>query len=213
MIQTSLNHNSGFGLTEALVSVFIFGLVLLSISSFNTLTFGNLGLENKISASVREARNAINLLSTELRMSSTMSPYIPGNSPALVDCADFIEASNNMIKFLVVHDDYTATNGIQPYYVGYLYDSDSKTLLRGEIPAPTTTTCSIPAGDPTSQQHAKIVAQRVSPTDIDDNGVIEPIFHFSDGVLNINLEVAAFGPGILFRAQKISTRVYTRSSG
>ena len=213
MIISGQKNERGFGLTEVLVSVFIFGIAWLSISSFNSLTFGNLGIENKISASVREARNAVNLLSTELRMSSTISPYIPGNSTSLVDCTDFIEASSTAIKFLVVHDDYAAPNGIQPYYVGYSYDPNSKILLRGEVPAPITTTCSIPAEDPTSAQYAKTIAQRVAQTDINEDGIIEPIFHFSDGVLTVNLEVEATGPSRLFREQKISTRIFTRSSG
>ncbi len=206
-------NQKGFGVTELLISVFIFGLALLATSSFTSLTFGNLGIENRMSSSIREVRNAINLLSAELRMSSNISPYIPGNSPNLADCSDFIETTTTSIKFLVVHDDYSANNGMQPYYVGYSYNPANNTLMRGEIPAPTTTTCSIPAGDPTSTQYAKTIAQRVFQTDIDDDGTIEPVFNFNNGILTVNLGIEAHGAARLFRQQNISTKIFTRSTG
>jgi len=79
-------NQKGFGITELLVSVMIFSLVLLSISAFSNITLVNLGTENQMSSAARELRTAMNLLSSELRMGASVSPYLPGNTPATVNC-------------------------------------------------------------------------------------------------------------------------------
>ena len=116
-----------------------------------------------------------------------------------------------MISFLVVHDDPSATDGIQPYHVGYVYDSGTHQLRRGEIPGPTTRSCTFPGGDPTSAEVAKVIADHVYPRDVNGDGLAEPIFSYANGILNINLSVEAPGPKGFERNQGISTRIYTRS--
>lgn len=206
-----LKNQKGLGLVEVLVSIFIFSIAIVSIAAFNKLTFGNLGAENRISSSMRELKNAVGLLSAELRMSASISPYLPGNLPATVNCLSTIQASSNSISFLVVHDDSTASDGIQPYHVGYIYDSTTHQLRRGEIPGTTTRSCSFPGGDPTSAQTAKVIADHVYPRDVNGDGVAEPIFTYANGRLDINLSVEAPGPKGFERNQGISTRIFTRS--
>jgi hypothetical protein len=208
---SSLRSQKGIGLVEVLVSIFIFSIAIVSIAAFNRLTFGNLGAENRISSSMRELKNAVGLLSAELRMSASISPYLPGNLPAVVNCLTSIQSSNNSISFLVVHDDSAADDGIQPYHVGYTYNSDTHQLLRGEIPGITTRSCLFPGGDPTSSQIAKVIADRVYPRDINGDGIAEPIFSYANGILDINLSVEAPGPKGFERNQGVSTRIYTRS--
>jgi hypothetical protein len=160
---------------------------------------------------MRELKNAVGLLSAELRMSASISPYLPGNLPATVNCLSSIQASNNSISFLVVHDDSTAADGIQPYHVGYAYDPTTNQLRRGEIPGVTTRSCTFPGGDPTSTQIAKVIADNVYPRDVNGDGITEPIFSYTNGILDINLSVEAPGPKGFERNQGISTRIYTRS--
>jgi|GEM_PF-2759780 len=207
-----LQKESGFGLPEILVSIFIFGIVLVTVGSFNRLTFGTLGVENRISSSMKELRNAVTLLSTELRMSSSISPYIPGNSPALANCLSNIDASATTVRFMVVHDDSSASNGIQPYYVGYSYNPATRQLLRGEIPGTSTANCSLPNGDPTAQSVAKVIADNVYPWDSNQDGTSEPIFYYSNGTLEVNLSITASGPKGFKRRQGLSTLIYTRSA-
>lgn len=206
------DYESGFGVAELLVSTVIFSIILLGMVSYSNLTFSNLGLENRASSSARELRNAISLLSSELRMSSSVSPYLPGDNPDDVTCSSQITATSNSIRFLVVHDDSSAPSGIQPYYVGYIYDVNSKQLLRGEIPGTTTTNCSLPVENPLSPDYARVVADRVSPFDQNGDGITEPPFYFANGTLTINLSIEVDGQNGAKRSQGISTRIYARNS-
>lgn len=206
------NCESGFGLPEILVSIFIFGIVLVTVGSFNRMTFGTLGVENRISSSMKELRNAVALLSTELRMSSSISPYLPGNSPDISSCLDNIDASSTSVRFMVVHDDSSASNGIQPYYVGYSYNPSTRQLLRGEIPASSSSNCDLPSGDPTAQGTAKVIADNVHPWDGNEDGSLEPIFYLSNGTLEVNLSITASGPKGFGRRQGLRTLIYTRSA-
>lgn len=210
--QVSSKQEAGFGLPEILVSIFIFGIILITVGSFNRMTFGTLGVESRISSSMKELRNAVTLLSTELRMSSSISPYIPGNSPAIANCLNNVDASALSVRFMVVHDDSSAANGIQPYYVGYAYNPATRQLLRGEIPGNTTSNCSVPNGDPTASNVAKVIADHVYPWDSNEDGVLEPIFYYSNGILQVNLAITASGPKGFDRRQGIRTLIYTRSS-
>lgn len=215
MITTLRNiseEDKGFGVAELLVSVTIFGIALLAIGSFTNLTFANLGAENRASSSMRELRSAISLMSAELRMSSNISPYLPGDTPASVNCTAQITADATNIRFLVVHDDASVAGGIQPYYVGYTYDAVNRRLLRGEIPGVTITGCGLPAGDPTTITYARVVADRVFPWDADGNGADDPVFAYSAGILTVNLSVQVTGAQNAARFQGLSTKIFARSS-
>lgn len=207
-----VSNCKGFGVAELLVSVMIFGIAILAIASFTNLTFANLGAENRASSSMRELRSAIALMSAELRMSSNVSPYLPGNTPSSVNCTAQISATATSIKFLVVHDDSAAAGGIQPYYVGYTYDAATRQLRRGEIPGVSITGCGLPAGDPVSGSYARVVADRLFPWDADKNGVADPVFSYSGGVLTVNLAVQAEGAQNFDRSQGLSTKIFARTT-
>jgi len=206
-----VKQKTGFGITELLVSLFIFSFVMLSLSSFSNLTFANLGVENRASAAARELKNAMELLSSELRMSSAVSPYLPGDIPATVNCSSQIVATATSIKFLVVHDDSDGDSGIQPYYVGYVYDPAKQQLLRGEIAKLSSTNCTLPAGDPTSSNYARVIADRVYQWDSNKDGSDEPIFQYSSKVLTVNILTKATGSNGTKIDQGITTKIFTRS--
>ena len=201
----------GATVSELLVSVLVFGLVSTSIASYATNIFTSLGLENRASASSRELRNAISLLSSELRMGASVSPYLPGEDPSLVHCQSQTIATGTTIRFLVVHDDPSVIPGIQPYYVGYSYNSSTNQLYRGEVPGVTVTSCALPTEDPLSESYARVVAERVYPYDSNGDGIAEPIFAYNSGTLTINLAVEVEAPNGESRTQGISTRIYTRT--
>jgi len=204
-------NQKGFGITELLVSVMIFSLVLLSISAFSNITLVNLGTENQMSSAARELRTAMNLLSSELRMGASVSPYLPGNTPATVNCLAQIVATSTTIKFLVVHDDNSVSPGIQPYYVGYSYDSINKQLLRGEVAALSTTSCGLPGPDPLSIIYSRVLADKVTTYDSNGDGLLEPVFALSNGMLTVNLAVDIKGANKSTRSQGIKTTIFTRT--
>ncbi len=212
MCCNKIQNEQGVGVAELLVGVFIFSIIILAISSFANLTFTNLGLENRASASSRELRNALALMSSELRMGSSVSPYLPGDDPAIINCLSQISTSSTSIRFLVIHDDISATSGIQPYYVGYSYDATKKQLLRGEIPGISITNCALPPGDPLSSAYARVVADRVYTYDNNGDGADESVFSYANGTLNVNLAVRVAAQNGTQRTQGVTTRIFTRNS-
>ena len=172
-----LRQEHGFTLAEMLVSLGMFAVLGMSFISFSTSALHTLSSEDRAALATQELRSAEQLMSSEYRMSSSISPYIVGTTSSVVTCTSALAVTATTVKFLVVQDETaTSTSGIQPYYVGYKYDSATKQLLRGEIPGTSITNCTPPAGDPTSSTYAKVVAENVVQIDADGNGSIDSPF-------------------------------------
>ena len=199
----------GFTLVEMLVGLTMFSVFSLGLVAYMGSTFQRTNLENRTAIAAQELYNAIELMSNELRMSSVVSPYLPGIDATLVDCSAALSVTNNSVKFLVVHDS-TATRGLSAYYVGYTYDASTNELLRGEIAKTSTTDCTLPGGDPTSSSIAKTIASRVVLLDRDSNGSDDPVFVLSGTGVSVNLAVEYESPSGEKVTQDVSTTVRMR---
>jgi len=201
-------------MVELLVAMFLFGVFGLSAVSLASSAFRDLGIESNLNLAALELNRALGLLSSELRMSSTLSPYLPGNNAALSDCSSAVAVTATTIKFFVVEDDPGAstTSGVQAYYVGYKYDSASQQLLRGEISVNSLTNCAVPATDPTTSAYAKPLAGRVVPVDTNSDGVAEAAFVRTGSTIAVNLGVSARGAAQLSKLQKLPTQAFSRVS-
>lgn len=207
----SHRHQKGFTLTELLVSLSLFGVVGMSISSFMVDTMRRTSLESKMSRSTQEAQNAIQLATAELRLSSQISPYLPGTNVALSTCASAMTVDSTEIRFIVAHDAASGTNGLSRYYVGYRYDATTKQLIRGEIATASATTCS-GSGNPTDASNGAVVASNIVRIDADGNGTIDPIFSRAGDLVTINLGVEVKVNSKLTATQSLSTEVLLRSN-
>lgn len=163
------------------------GVVGLMITSGLNKTFSRLGLESRAAVASMELENVLQLLNTELRMGAAVSPYLPGNNPTTTVCGSQITVTPTTVRFLVSHDEDGVSSGRRIYYVGYSYDAATKTLYRGQIASTSTTTCTLPAGDPTSSSVAFPIATNVVTVDGDGNGTVDPVFAYSSGLLTFNL--------------------------
>lgn len=186
-----MRSHRGFTLVELMVSLGLFGIIALAMTSFTSQALQTVGVESRVSLASLEAKNAVAILGSELRMSSSVSPYIPGNVPSLTKCSGSVSVTSTTLKFLVTQDDESAVaaSGIRSYYVGYKYDSATGKLLRGEIQGSSTTSCTLPVGDPTSATYAKPLADRVVQIDADNDGTLDPLFSLSGEVLTISIGV------------------------
>ena len=207
-----MSSQRGFTIVELMVAMLLFSIIGMGLVVFTTHALQGLGAESRVSISALELKNAIGLLSSELKMSSAISPYLPGSDVSLTNCAGAVTVTPTTVTFLISEDDSTATStsGIRPYFVGYSYDSAAKQLLRGEIQAPGILNCTLPSGSPTSATYAKPLAERVTQIDIDGNGTLEPIFSLSGDILSINLGVEVAGPSGSAITQRFSTKAYMR---
>lgn len=203
---------AGFTLIELLVSVSIFGIIGVGIISYIVETYRRLGLEVRAAVASQELNSAVQLLSSEVRMGASISPYITGIDPSLVNCSGAIAATADTLRFLVVHDDATSASGISAYYVGYLYDPATKILYRGEVPAPSVTACTLPAGDPLANGTRQVLATRVVRVDTTGDGAVEQIFNLSSPTLALNIGIEVDGPGGTSITQRVSNTIFTRAS-
>jgi len=203
----------GFSLAELLVALLIFGVVGMAAVSICGSALRDLGTESRMTMKSLQLNQALGLLSNELRMSSNLSPYLPGNNASLSNCAASVAVTATTMKFFVVEDDSTATttSGIKPYYVGYKYDASAKQLLRGEIPVDSLISCVVP-GDPTSATYAKPLANHVVAIDSDDNGTVDPAFAKSGAMFTVSLGVSASVANQGTKQQKLPTKVFERIS-
>ena len=102
--------------------------------------------------------------------------------------------TSTKLKFLTVQDETApSTSGVQPYYVGYWYDSATKRLLRGEIAGTTISNCTLPVGDPTTSAIAQVLVENVVPIDGNLDGTIDPVFSTSGNSVLVNLGVQTTG--------------------
>lgn len=191
-MKTGTTKQKGFTLPELLVGVTLFGVVGLGLLNFVNDALRSLSVESRAALAALELNNTMGLISSELRMSSSVSPYLVGNDETVVTCSNALAISSTSIRFLVVEDDpSSATSGLQPYYVGYIYNSATKELRRGEIAGTTVTNCTLPAGNPTSNSISQLLAENIVPVDINDDGTDEPLFNYdaTTGTLTLTLGV------------------------
>ncbi len=212
----AFNHGeaSGFTLLELLVAMALFSLIGLSVLTLSSSVLHDMGTESRMVSESMELSRALGLLSSELRMSSSLSPYLPGTNSALYKCSGTVLISSYTVKFFVVEEDPTAllTSGIKAYYVGYRYDPINKTLLRGEIALNSIYSCTVPATDPTSSTYAKTLATHVTAIDTNGDGIAETAFAKSGNMLSVNLGVQVNGAGGISKLQKLQTKVFERIS-
>lgn len=212
-MKARIAKQSGFTLAELLVSLSIFSLLGMSFVTFSTSALQRLSVENRISSASQELMNGLELLSSELRMSSSVSPYLVGTTATVVTCGSALSVTTTKVKFLVVQDENVASTwGLQPYYVGYYYNSATKQLLRGEIAGASITNCTLPAGDPTGVTYAKVLAENVVQIDADGNGTLDPVFSTSGNSIVVNLGVQITGVKNTVVTQKMPTTIYRRVS-
>lgn len=204
-------NQKGFTITELLVSLSLFGIVGMSVSSFMIDTLRRTSLETRMSQATQEAQNAIQLMTAELRLSSQISPYLPGTNVALSTCSSSLTVDSTNVKFIVAHDVSTGTNGLSRYYVGYRYDATLKQLIRGEIATATDTTCT-GSGNPTDSSNGAVIASNIVPVDADGNGTVDDVFSKSGDLVTINLGVEVNVNSKLKATQTLSTEVLLRSN-
>ncbi len=206
------NLQNGFTLMELMVGLAIFGVVGLSLVAFSSMALRTMGIESRSAIATEELRNALTLMSTELRMSSSLSPYIVGTTASAVNCSSAFALTATTLKFLVVQDEAAAaTAGIQPYYVGYRYDPATRRLLRGEIAGATILSCVPPTGDPTNITTAQVLAENVWPIDSDGNGVLESVFVANGNSVGVNLGIQINGGGGRSISQAMPISIFRRS--
>jgi prepilin-type N-terminal cleavage/methylation domain-containing protein len=202
----------GFTVTELLVSLTLFGIVGGGISSFMIDTLRRTSLENRISKATQEAQNAIQLLTSEIRLSNQISPYLPGTDVSLTTCSSAFTVNSTSISFLVAHDATSGSNGLARYLVGYRYDSNLKQIIRGTLASSSATTCSVPSGDPTDASNGMVVASNIVQVDADGNGSLDPIFSKSGDLVTVTLGARVTINSSLSTTQNLSSEILLRSN-
>jgi prepilin-type N-terminal cleavage/methylation domain-containing protein len=201
----------GFTLVELLVGLAIFSTLSLGVVTVLSQIFGRLAAETRAASAAAEMANIGNLLGTELRLGAAVSPYLPGTNTALSVCSSAVSVTSTTLRFLLVHDDATATNGRRVLYVGYQYNSGTGQLLRGAVQAPSIMGCTLPAADPLAAGTAFVILDNVTQIDGDGNGSIDPVFALSTSVLTFNLGVTIPQRDGSNIRQKYSTKFLMRS--
>jgi hypothetical protein len=196
-----------------LVSIVLFSVAGLSMVSVATSSLRTMTAESKSSLAGLQLRNALDLLSSELRASSAISPYLTGYDPTAVNCRGQVSVSSTSVRFLVVEDDSTATttSGIKPYYVGYSFNAATGELLRGEIAASSVTSCSVPAGNPSAAPTARLLAKNVVRVDNDGNGSLDSPFSISGDTLTVSLGIETDPHGDRAVNQDFTTKILLRT--
>jgi len=202
----------GTTLMEMLVSMAMFSVVGVGLVGVSTSALRDLSLESRTTLETFELKRGLELLSTELRMSSMLSPYLPGTVETAANCSSAVAVTARTIRFFVAVDEpnATGTGGLRPYYVGYRYDPTTRQLLRGEIAAASLFSCDASIGDPTSASVARPVATDVIELDSNGDGTAENAFTFANGELTVNLGARITGAGSRVKQRPFSTRVYGR---
>lgn len=207
-----LTNRSGFTLPEVLVGIFLLSIVGLAVASYSNEVLRRAGQEAKLATAAMELRNGLSLMSSELRASASISPYLVGSDPSLVTCNSALAVTSTTVKFMKVEDDAGSTSsGLKAYYVGYKYDSATGELLRGEIAATTVTSCIVPSGDPTSSTVAKTIANNLTQIDEDGNSVLDSVFSISGNILTVRLGVSLNSSGSTTVSHMPRTRIFLRT--
>lgn len=190
----------------------LFGIVGLSLVAVSTSSLRDLSLESRATLESFELKRGLALLASELRMSSFLSPYLPGTTATASDCSAAVEVDNNTVTFFVSLDEsgVNTTGGLRPYYVGYRYDPTQRQLLRGEIPVTGLFSCNTDVGDPTAPTVARPVASNVVPIDGDNDGDLDAPFAWAAGMLVVNLGTRVESGGTHVKVQNFSTRIFGR---
>ena len=203
---------AGTTLVELLVGLSLASIGSLAMVSFLTSAMRSSSAEVRASKASMELRNAINILASEARMSSSVSPYLVGDNAVVVTCTGSVAVTSTTVRFLVTEDDPAAPSGMTSYLVGYRYDPSTRRLIRGEIPRSSFTSCALPAGDPTDGTNGRTIAENVVAVDGDNNGSVDPVFVLSGNRLTVNLgvRVAVDNDRVVLQSQ--DTRVYFRTN-
>jgi prepilin-type N-terminal cleavage/methylation domain-containing protein len=201
--------NAGFTLLELLVSLGIFSFISLATVTYAASAFKRINLENRAAVVSQELRNGIDLIVSELQMSRSISPYLPGDDASLTNCTAALAVTPNTLHFMVTHDDGNATGGIRVYYVAYSYDSASGELRRGEVQANSYSECEIPAIDPL--ENSIVIANNLVEVDNNEDGALDDIFILNSPTLQINLGFEISGASNHQIRENFSTDVVLRA--
>lgn len=128
----SFHSRRGFTLFELLASISIFGFVSAGAAFTMMRSISDVTDESRLLGTSLEAERALNLLTSELRMSGVSSPYLAAESSSSILCRNRTDIQPNSITFLVVHDDESSDYGRSAKVVRYEYNAAKKQLLRGE---------------------------------------------------------------------------------
>lgn len=202
----------GTTLMETLVAMAMFSIIGIGLVGVSTSSLRDLSLDSRTTLETFELKRGLELLATELRMSSMLSPYLPGTVESASNCASAVHVTPRTIRFFVAVDEPSAagTGGLQPYYVGYRYDPVAKQLLRGEIGVNSLFSCDVTVGDPTSATLTRPIAADVVELDTNGDGVVEDAFRWSNGELTVTLGTRITGAGDRVKERPFSTRVFGR---
>jgi prepilin-type N-terminal cleavage/methylation domain-containing protein len=204
-------NQKGITLMELLVSLALFGIVGGVITSTLFSAFQRMSIEQRLAASTDSARLAVQLLTSELRMSSQVSPYLPGTNSSLTTCNSAFDTQSAALKFLVSHDS-AASRGTSVTYIGYSYDPVTKQLFRGEVSSTSNTSCATPASDPNGAFTRAPLATNIIPFDTNSDGSVDDIFSFANSVVTVSFAVEIRSPHGEIIRQPIRTEIDLRNS-
>lgn len=205
------SNQTGSSLTEILVSLLMLGFVSSGIASLMTSTYQSLGREYRLAQATENVRLALHVLTSELRMASTVSPYYPGLISSAINCSGSMSVDSNTIEFLLSHDDQAGVGGVTPYYIGYKYEPALGRLSRGEVTATSTSACIVPVADPLSIDNLSPIANNVVQVDFNNDGTLEPIFSLAGSVITITLGIEVKGIGDQLVTQPMQAQVELRN--
>ena len=212
MIKHLKPTQTGLSLIELMVSIVVFSVVSAAAVTFISTSLRRLSVETKVAIATKELKNAVALLQSEMRMSTSISPYNVGVDASLVTCRAQLATTATTVRFLVAHDDPNGSSGTQVYYVGYEYSVTDNILYRGEIAGGSATNCTLPSGDPLATANKKILAKNVVRIDADNNGTIDDPFTRTGNQFFIKLGAQVTGSSGLTAAQKVTDSVFTRAT-
>ena len=195
-----------------MVSITIFSVVSAGVVTYITDSLRRLSVETKAALSAQELKNAISLMQSEMRMSSSVSPYNVGVDPTIVTCSAQFVTTPTTVRFLVSHDDPSGTSGSQVYYVGYEYSAATQTLYRGEVAGVSATSCTLPLGDPLASATKKVLATKVVSIDADNDGTADNAFTRSGNQFIVHLGAQVTGPGGMSVTQPVTDTILTRAT-
>lgn len=187
---------AGFTLIELLVALFMMSIVVAGVTHTLITRLRRTGYEGRVASAVTEAKQVLTILTTEVRMASSMSPYLLTLNQQVSRCMDAVTVSTNgdSLVVRVSHDSTSGDQGRESYLVGYRYVEATRELLRGEVELSTHTCGEVPGVDPLGVTVAQTIARNMVRIDTDNNGELDPIFERNGSLLLVNLGLEVSTP-------------------
>lgn len=191
-----LRAQKGFSLIELLVALFMMSIVVAGVTQTLISTLRRTGYESRLSSAVTEAKQVLTILTTEVRMASSLSPYLLTLNQQVSRCLNAVTISSNGSSLIVrvSHDSASGTQGRESYLVGYQYVEATRELLRGEVELSTHSCGEVPGVDPLGASVAQTIARNIVRIDSDGNGQLDPVFERDGSLLLVNLGLEVVTP-------------------